>query len=104
VLENGKKIDTLKPEKRFYKKPQQPTTEVAIRSTLGADLYMVLGSFDQDTKLATLQVYINPLVSFLWYGGLVMAFGTAIVIWPGGVKSRQPAYVSRRVGERVVAD
>jgi len=104
VLENGKQVDLLKPEKRFYKKPQQPTTEVAIRSTLGADLYTVLGSFDQDTKLATLQVYINPLVSFLWYGGLVMALGTAIVIWPGGVKSREPAYASRRVGERVVAD
>ena len=43
VFSDGKQIDTLKPEKRFYKKPEQPTTEVAIRSTLGSDLYLVLG-------------------------------------------------------------
>jgi cytochrome c-type biogenesis protein CcmF len=104
VLQDGKQIDVLKPEKRFYKKPQQPTTEVAIRSTLGADLYLVLGSFDDDTKLATLQAYINPLVSFLWYGGLVMALGTLVVMWPTRTTVRAPVGVPRRIGQRVVAD
>ena len=47
---DGKQIDTLQPEKRFYKKPEQPTTEVAIRSTLGADLYLVLGSYDDASQ------------------------------------------------------
>ena len=103
-LSGGKPIDTLKPEKRFYKKPEQPTTEVAIRSTLGADLYLVLGSFDDDTKLATVLAYINPLVSFLWYGGLVIAFGTAVTMWPGGVAAREPAYAPKRLGDRVAAD
>ena len=104
VLQGGKQIDVLKPEKRFYKKPEQPTTEVAIRSTLGADLYLVLGSFDDDTKLATVLAYINPLVSFLWYGGLVIAFGTAVTMWPGGVAAREAVYASRRLGDRVAAD
>ncbi|HYD47618.1 MAG TPA: heme lyase CcmF/NrfE family subunit [Terriglobales bacterium] len=89
VWQDGKQVDTLKPEKRFYKKPEQPTTEVAIRSTLGADLYLVLGSFDAPTKLATIQAYINPLVSFLSYGGLVLVFGTMVTAWP----SRKPATV-----------
>src|SRR5262249_52163453 len=75
VLKDGRQIDTLLPEKRFYKKPEQPTTEVAIRSTLGADLYVVLGSFDEPTKMATIQAYINPLVGFLWWGGIVLAIG-----------------------------
>jgi cytochrome c-type biogenesis protein CcmF len=93
VLEAGRQIDTLRPEKRFYKKPEQPTTEVAIRSTLGADLYLVLGSFDEPTKMATIQAYVNPLVSFLWWGGIVLAIGTGVTIWPTRVRAAAPAYV-----------
>jgi cytochrome c-type biogenesis protein CcmF len=90
---SGRQIDTLRPEKRFYKKPQQPTTEVAIRSTLGADLYLVLGSFDEPTRMATIQAYVNPLVSFLWWGGIVLAIGTGVTIWPARVRAAAPAYV-----------
>src|SRR5439155_17331730 len=38
VWRDGVQIGTLAPEKRFYKRPQQPTTEVAMRSTLAEDL------------------------------------------------------------------
>jgi cytochrome c-type biogenesis protein CcmF len=93
VLDGGRQIDTLRPEKRFYKKPQQPTTEVAIRSTLGADLYLVLGSYDDPTKMATIQAYVNPLISFLWWGGIVLALGTGVTIWPTRVRASAPAYV-----------
>ncbi|MCK6555235.1 heme lyase CcmF/NrfE family subunit [Candidatus Binatia bacterium] len=85
VLRNGRVIDTLHPEKRFYKKPEQPTTEVAFRSTLGGDLYLVLGSYDQATRTATILAYINPLIGFLWWGGIVAALGTVITIWPARV-------------------
>jgi cytochrome c-type biogenesis protein CcmF len=93
VLKDGKQIDTLAPEKRFYKKPEQPTTEVAIRSTLGGDLYVVLGGFDDATRLATIQAYVNPLVGFLWWGGIVLAIGTGITIWPTRAPVRASAYV-----------
>ena len=103
VLQGGKQIDTLRPEKRFYKKPEQPTTEVAIRSTLGADLYLVLGSYDDPTKMATIQAYINPLVGFLWWGGVVLAFGTGVTIWPMRAPARAAAYVTQG-REEVVTD
>jgi cytochrome c-type biogenesis protein CcmF len=89
VFQDGEQVETLLPEKRFYKRPEQPTTEVAIRSTLGADLYLVLGGYDQDSKMATILAYVNPLVSFLWYGGLVLALGTFVTIWP--VRAPAPA-------------
>src|SRR5689334_21799336 len=60
VWRDGRQIATLSPEKRFYKKPQQPTTEVAMRSTLSEDLYLVLGSFDPQSQLATILAYVNP--------------------------------------------
>jgi cytochrome c-type biogenesis protein CcmF len=88
VFVNGEQIDTLKPEKRFYKKPKQPTTEVANRSTLREDLYLVLGSYDPQSKLATILAYVNPLVVWIWLGGLVIALGTLIAVWPSAAERR----------------
>ncbi len=99
VFAGAKQVDTLKPEKRFYKKPEQPTTEVAIRSTLGADLYLVLGSYDEDTKMATILAYLNPLIGFLYWGGIVLLLGTFVVIWPAPVTAREPAYAASPAAE-----
>ena len=86
VFVDGRQIDTLMPEKRFYKKPKQPTTEVANRSTLREDLYVVLGSYDPQTQLVTIQAYVNPLVVWIWLGGLILALGTAVAVWPTAVE------------------
>jgi cytochrome c-type biogenesis protein CcmF len=88
VFVDGQQIDTLMPEKRFYKKPKQPTTEVANRSTLREDLYLVLGSYDPKTNLATILAYVNPLVVWIWLGGVVIAFGTLIAVWPTAAERR----------------
>ena len=102
VQEDGRTVDTLRPEKRFYKKPEQPTTEVAIRSTLGSDLYLVLGSYDQETGMATILAYLNPLISFLYWGGLVLVIGTAVLIWPPRAVAREPAYAPSAAEEEAI--
>ncbi len=94
VYENGNHVDTLLPEKRFYKKPEQPTTEVAIRSTLGSDLYLVLGSYDAETRMATILAYLNPLIGFLYWGGAVLTLGTFVVILPVGATAPAAAYTA----------
>ncbi|HZP40857.1 MAG TPA: heme lyase CcmF/NrfE family subunit [Candidatus Binatia bacterium] len=92
VWRDGRQIATLTPEKRFYKKPQQPTTEVAMRPTLTEDLYLVLGSYDPPTGVVTILAYVNPLVGWIWIGGVIMALGTAVTMWPTAAERRQPAY------------
>jgi len=92
VWRDGRQIATLAPEKRFYKKPQQPTTEVAMRPTLTEDLYLVLGSYDEESGLVTLLAYVNPLVSWIWIGGVIMALGTTVAMWPTLAERRAPAY------------
>jgi cytochrome c-type biogenesis protein CcmF len=32
--------------------------------------------------LATILAYVNPLVVWIWIGGLVLAIGTAVAVWP----------------------
>jgi cytochrome c-type biogenesis protein CcmF len=80
VVNNGKSLGTLTPQKRFYKTSEQPTTEVAIRSTLKEDLYVILASYDENT--ASFKFIVNPLLTWLWIGGIVMTVGTLIAIWP----------------------
>jgi cytochrome c-type biogenesis protein CcmF len=43
---------------------------------------VVLGSYDQQTKLVTILAYVNPLVVWIWLGGLILALGTAVAVWP----------------------
>ena len=81
VFVDGQQITTLRPEKRFYKRPEQPATEVAMRSTMKNDLYVILGSFESDGT-ATFQTYVNPLVWWLWFGGVVLILGTAVAAFP----------------------
>jgi cytochrome c-type biogenesis protein CcmF len=102
VFRGGALVTTLSPEKRLYKKPQQPTTEVALRSTLTEDLYLVLGSYDAASGLVTIQAYVFPLVAWLWIGGLIMTLGTAVTMWPSAAERRAVAWAG--AGARVPAD
>ncbi|HET9951759.1 MAG TPA: heme lyase CcmF/NrfE family subunit [Candidatus Eisenbacteria bacterium] len=79
VSQNGKSFGDSHPSKAMYFKSQQPMTEVALHQTPGEDLYLILGGVNDDGTV-TLQAYINPLVSLIWAGGLVMLFGTIFTL------------------------
>ena len=83
VLENGKEIGKLNPAKFIYKKmPESPTTEVAMLHSIRDDLYLVVGSINPETKVASLQIHLNPLVGWVWFGCIVLIFGSFICMWP----------------------
>jgi cytochrome c-type biogenesis protein CcmF len=80
-MRDGKPIALMQPAKLFYRRQGQPATVVALRSTPLSDLYVVLAGVD-DKGQATFQIFLTPLVFWLWAGGIIMAFGTVIVMWP----------------------
>ena len=104
VLREGQEVGVLRPEKRFYKRPGQPTTEVAIRKTLREDLYVVLGALDVESGLVTFQAFLNPLVSWLWIGGIVMAIGTGVVMTPTPAERTAEATARSREQANTAAD
>ena len=81
VYNQGKLIGKLTPEKYFHRSYEQPVTEVAIRSTLLEDLYVILVGWDQN-GLTAFKVLVNPLVNWIWIGGVVLALGGLIAFWP----------------------
>jgi len=83
VLENGKEIGKLAPAKFIYKKmPDSPTTEVAMLHSVRDDLYLVVGNINPETKLASLQIHLNPLVGWIWFGAIILIFGSFVCMWP----------------------
>lgn len=91
VYREGKKVATLRPAKNLFRNQEQPTTEVAIRSTLREDLYVILAEYDQDGRV-TLKVLINPLVMWMWIGGFVLSGGAIIVMWPDKREKQRLAF------------
>lgn len=92
VTYKGKNIGSVKPEKIFYTYWEQPSTEVALKSSLKEDLYVILSGWEEGGQVATFKVDINPLVNVLWLGGYVLTFGTIFALWPGK-SSVTPRYV-----------
>ena len=92
LFKDGRKVDDLRPAKRMYFASKQPTTEVAIYSTLREDIYVVTVGESEDGKMAILQIYRNPLVMWVWLGSLILIVGTILVLIPNyREKKRKPA-------------
>ncbi len=89
ILRGQELIATAEPEKRLYHASEQATSEVGIYSTLQEDLYFVLAGIEGNGQ-ATVQIYRNPLIAWLWIGGLVMALGSLICVVPPWRKQEAP--------------
>jgi cytochrome c-type biogenesis protein CcmF len=75
VTRDGKRVETLHPEKRLYTVQNMPMTEAAIDSGLTRDLYVSLGDPLGAGGAWTVRVYHKPFVSWIWWGCVVMALG-----------------------------
>jgi cytochrome c-type biogenesis protein CcmF len=89
VTKDGRRAGLMTSEKRqhvdSFKRPTfEPSTEVAIRSNLQEDVYMVFAGAVNGTEEAVYRFNLNPLVWWVWFGGMVLVFGGIITMWPGG--------------------
>ncbi len=86
VSRDGAQIDQLDPEVRLYKSSQQQSSIIGIRRRLNEDLYVNYSGVSPDNTKAIFQMYIFPLVSWIWIGYWVLLFGTLICLIPGKVR------------------
>jgi cytochrome c-type biogenesis protein CcmF len=81
VYRDGTRIDEMEAERRYYVNAKQPTTEVAIRSTLVEDLYVTMPGIGKGNEI-TLKVAVNPLLIWIWFGSGLMVLGGILAIIP----------------------
>ena len=82
VYRDGKKQFQMAPEKRVYLASRQPQTMVAVHSVLSWDLYVVYEGANPDTGQPIIKAFLNPLVSWIWGGVVLIVFGTFIALVP----------------------
>jgi cytochrome c-type biogenesis protein CcmF len=97
VFRDGKGLGFIKTEKRQYFDTQrrptfEPSTEVGIRTESRLDTYIVLAGVRDDS--AELRITFNPLVVWVWIGGMLMAIGGLVVMWPQAERRRESGYAT----------
>ncbi len=92
VIKDGVRIGVMRSERRQYFSESgptrqatfQPSTEAGIRSGLREDIYIVFGGSVGGTEEAVYHFTINPLVWWVWFGGVILVLGGTVVMWPSG--------------------
>jgi cytochrome c-type biogenesis protein CcmF len=112
VERNGKAAGSLSTERRFYPSKGMMTTEVGIRSTPLEDLYVILAEVkdmegvvanDPGAQQIVVEVQVNPLVGWIWYGAVVLTMGSLVAMWPGGELRRRATVVEGSGGSKEAA-
>ncbi len=81
IRRDGRQVVELFPGREFHPNAEQPITNVAIYSTIWGDLYIVLAGWESD-QTALFEMYYNPLILWLWVGGVLMLLGGVIILNP----------------------
>lgn len=81
VAVSGRPAGTIQPRNLYHIVESQATAAIGLRSTWRDDLYVVLIGWSADRR-ATFRILVNPLVMWLWAGGVVVVVGAAIALTP----------------------
>ena len=92
LSQNGKPIREINPRRDYFVVQEQPVSVPGVYSTPGVDVYVLLVGWDTTGTSATFKVYINPLINWVWIGGIVMILGTVIATWNNSAR-REVTYV-----------
>ena len=82
VFKNGKSVMMLYPERRFYLASQVTDSKVAVQSSPLRDLYIVYAGHDPESGKPVIHAYLQPLVKWIWFGGIVLVLGTLLALVP----------------------
>jgi cytochrome c-type biogenesis protein CcmF len=100
VFRNGKSEMMMYPARRFFPASEITETMVAIQSSPLRDLYIVYAGRNPENGRPVIHAYLNPLVKWIWFGGIVVVLGTGLALLP----NRRAVLVLRPVSEKSWSD
>lgn len=96
----GEPINIVPHSRNFWAPPQQ-TTESVLVTRWNGQLYAVMGGQSNNGRWQ-LRLWWKPFVTFIWYGGLLIALGGALALIGRVRKDLKRRYVTRKLAERRV--
>jgi cytochrome c-type biogenesis protein CcmF len=76
-----------------------------VRSSIADDFYVIMVNWEGvSADAATFRIFLNPLINWIWAGGIIFIVGTLIAAWPAAVdqKVSAAARARRRVAPQPV--
>lgn len=107
---NGGRAIAIAPQSRSFWSPPQETTESALATRWNGQLYVVLGKQVDEALEVTdirqarwqLRLWWKPFVPFIWYGGLLIAFGGFVALL-GRLRTDITRFIAKRkIAERKI--
>ena len=89
----------LTPQSRDFWSPPQQTTESALATRWNGQLYAVIGNATEDGRWQ-LRLWWKPFVTFIWYGGMLIALGGVLSLVGRLATDLRRRHVRRRQKER----
>jgi cytochrome c-type biogenesis protein CcmF len=97
-------------ERQAGREVKTPSTEVGIYSSLslldpsrlGEDFYVIPLWVDPLSGRANFRIFVNPMVNFIWFGGLIVVIGAHLSVLPDARERRQ-LETAMELEERAVA-
>lgn len=96
VSRGGRLVGTANPgQVQFYRQQSSKLNADVIVEPL-RDIFIVFQGLDPQTNELSLQVKINPLISWAWAGFLLTIIGSALAMWPKKQVEAMPVPASRK--------
>ena len=102
VFKGGDRVGTLKPGIKTYAVDETRASIVAIDTRPDRDLYLFLSQL-QDDGLARVSVFVNPLVGWIWFAGVMIVAGGLLAAWPSRPSTRRERAASPATDGRAPA-
>jgi cytochrome c-type biogenesis protein CcmF len=104
VTKGAKALGRLSPAKFIYRSMgDAPATKVSRHVSLRDDLYVVVGMVNPTTRVAAFQMHLNTLISFIWFGAVIVVLGSAVAVWPEHVIEERGAWSYVRATASIAA-
>jgi cytochrome c-type biogenesis protein CcmF len=88
VFKNGQEIGKLTPQLRYYPVSEQSTNEADIRHGIFGDLYLVIGTKDENENYAV-RAYYKPFIYLIWFGCLLIFCATIFKFYPSRISLKK---------------
>ena len=66
----------------FYERSNDPVGSPTVSERIVRDVYISLLSYDSKTGSASFNMWVFPLVGWIWYAIPILVLGSIIALWP----------------------
>jgi cytochrome c-type biogenesis protein CcmF len=88
---DGSVVSGLYPRKDSFPRTGQSSTIADTTGTFNQEVYVILAGWENNGETASFQIYINPLINWIWVGGVVMILGFFAAFWPHEETAPKPS-------------